>query len=60
MADVDEQHVAADAAGYESVGARDAFTKVTELNESGVIERLNLAKCEMRGAAREKHDGHKY
>ena len=44
MADVDKQNVAAGAAGNESVGSLDALTKVAQLHESGVIERLDLVK----------------
>ena len=45
VANVDEKYVAPGAAGNESVGACDALTKVTELDKSGVVKRLNLAKC---------------
>jgi hypothetical protein len=45
VANVDEKYVAPGAAGNESVGACNAFTKVTQLDESGVVKRLNLAKC---------------
>ena len=44
MADIDEQHMATGAAGYESVRASDELAKVTELNESGVVKGLDLDK----------------
>jgi hypothetical protein len=45
VAKVDEKYVAPGAAGNESVGACNAFAKVTELDESSVVQRLNLVKC---------------
>jgi len=42
VTDVDEQHVTMGAAGYESVGTRDAFTKIAKFNERGIIKRINL------------------
>ena len=50
MADVDEQTVAGGAAGYESVASLDALAQVTELHESGVIERLDLEQALARAA----------
>jgi hypothetical protein len=44
VADIDEQHMAAGAAGYESVRASDTLAKVAELHESGVVEGLDLDK----------------
>ena len=44
VANVEEKYVAPGAAGNESVGACNAFTKVTELDKSRVVKRLNLVK----------------
>ncbi len=52
MADVDEQNVAAGAAGHESVGALNALAKVSELHKSGVVEGLDLNKRQSRQSAR--------